>query len=197
MSRRRNALILGAVISLLVLTNLATYFNATAPSAPQVRDVGENIEPHYRVQAWIIKADGTVIQVADTLNVYTNIGKNWTRNELGDTATASTNVARHISLSESSSTPAATWTILPTEITTGGCDRNSGTFTALSGNGSWKIEYTFSVGASFTIRCTGLHWIATDNSDNNMIAAAQFSTPATVASGDSLLVRWSNSVSGS
>jgi len=180
-----------SVVMLLLATNIATYLYATVFMQADLK-----LESHYTVEAWIIRGD-QVIYLGKVANVFTNIGKNWTRNELGDTATASTNVARHISLSESSSTPVATWTILPTEITTGGCDRQSGAFTALTGNGSWKIEYTFSVTATFTIRCTGLHWIATDNSDNNMIAAAQFGTAATVNSGDSLKVTWTNSVSGS
>ena len=134
--------------------------------------------------------DAGWILISARYNVFTNIGKNFTRDELGS-GSASTNVAKYISLSEDSGTASALWTQLPSEIASGGLTRATGTYTALAGNGTWKIENTFAVTLSFTVRLTGLHWGASGN--NNMIACAAVSPIATVANGDSLKITWTNS----
>jgi len=122
--------------------------------------------------------------------VLTTIGKNYIEGKLGDSSYANnTKFADDISVSTDTGSPAAGWTEIPSEITTGGLDRNSGTYTS-TGDGQWTIEYQFTASATHTdVQLTGLQWDPTDGSDNDLLAADTF-TPVTLNSGDKLTVTW-------
>ena len=165
-------------------------------------------EFHYYVTAilyhhvQIVKPNGQIVYSVIAIklavnepNTYTNIGKNWTRDQLGDSTKASSTVAKYISLDTTGSGTSATWTKLPTEITVADLARATGTYTASAGNGVWTITHTFTASNSYTVTTTGLQWSASSNSDNNLLAAVTFGTSATMVSGDTLAVTWSNSVS--
>lgn len=179
----------------------AVYLNA-----PQYRKAELNIrygstlgynepEPdsNIHVTVWVKRAGSTVWQFWDHhAGVLTTIGKNFIKGKLGDSAYgANGEFADDISLSTDTGSPAVGWTQIPTEITTGGLDRNTGTY-ASTGDGTWTITYTFTATAGHTdVQLTGLQWLVTDGSDNNLLAADTF-TPVSLVSDDQLTVEWSN-----
>ncbi len=144
------------------------------------------------------EATGTYIHFYhdESSNLVVDIGLEWIEDQLGDSASATTDTARYISLSEDTGTPAVGWTQIPAEITTNGLDRQTGTFDGTIGVGQWEIENTFTAGASFTaVQLTGLQWSDTDASDNNLMAANTFISPVSLSSGDTLKVTWTLTLS--
>jgi hypothetical protein len=177
-----------AVLMLMVLSSLFTYIvivNLQGPAG--TLPVGF----HYTVEVWVRKAGTDEWKfLMKTHNVFTKIGKNWVRDALGNAPPS--DVAKYISLSAGNGTaPADTWVQLPSELT-GGLARAAGTYGAL-GVGTWEIEYTFTSDVTVTVVDTGLHWASSGS--GNMIAAAELSPTASLASGDSLKITWSNNVS--
>lgn len=139
---------------------------------------------------WLIEyVDGRVEEQyhAGTL---TTIGKNYIEDQLGDSPNA-TAPAKWISVSTSSDSPAAGWTQIPTEISTNGLERASGTYTS-TGDGVWTIHYQFTATGTHTdVQLTGLQW--DDAGDNNLLGADTF-TPVTLNSDDKLTVTWTITV---
>jgi len=156
-------------------------------------DVGTGYCAHIIVK--VERADGTVELIKDGVainnaGVLTNIGKDWIEDQLGDTP--STDPAKWISLSSDSSTPSATWTQIPNELTSDGLSRAEGTYSS-TGTGQWKIEYQFTAtGTVSNVQLTGLNWAA--SGDNNLLCADTF-TPVTLNNGDKLTVTWTITVS--
>jgi hypothetical protein len=205
MNRREKAL-LSSVLVLFALSVFSLNFNVTLINKDPRDFKGEF---HYYVTAILyhhvqfVKPNGEIVSkvVSITLllnqpNTVTTIGLNWTRDQLGDSTKASSTVAKYISLSQASSTPLSSWTQLDTEITASDLIRATGTYTASAGNGVWTITHTFTASNSYTVTTTGLQWSVTSNSNNNLLAAVKFGTSATMVSGDTLAVTWSNSVTG-
>ena len=155
------------------------------------------VDSTFHFMVWVsVKHNGQwTMLVNGKHNTVTNIGLNWIRTELGDSGSSSTNVAKYISLTEDASTPLATWTILPSEIATGGLARAAGTFDTGSptATGHWREQYTFTATSTYTVRCAGLNWLS--SGDNNLLAAVAFGTVASLVSGDTLNVTWTCSVS--
>lgn len=151
-------------------------------------------EFHYVVTVEVQRAGSDTWEILDQQvpNVYTNIGKNWTRDELGNATAASTNVAKYISLSEDSGTPLASWTQLPDELATDNLSRVAAVYALATGNGNWTYIYTFTSTGTHTIRQTGLHWLS--SGDGNMIAAVLLSTVASLIAGDKVRITWANNV---
>lgn len=120
----------------------------------------------------------------------TTIGKNYIEGKLGDSSYANnTKFADDISVSTSTDSPAEAWTQIPTEITTGGLERASGTY-ASTGDGVWTVSHQFTASATHTnVQLTGLQWDATAGSNNDLLGADTF-TPVTLNSGDKLTVTW-------
>lgn len=153
------------------------------------------------IQGWVSvdayhydEATGTYIQFYhdESSNLVTTIGLNWIEDQLGDSP--ATDPAKWISVDTSTSSPAAGWTQLPTEINSGGLSRAAGTYTS-TGDGAWEIAVTFNSVATHTdVQLTGLHWVSTPASNNNLMAANTF-TPVTLGNGDTLTVTWQLSVS--
>ncbi|MHA1829056.1 MAG: hypothetical protein ACTSX6_10475 [Candidatus Heimdallarchaeaceae archaeon] len=139
---------------------------------------------HYR--------NGKLIAYSHHAAVLTNIGKDFIEGKLGDSSFGNnTKFAVYISLSNSTQTPSATWTVLPGEITTGGMSRAAGTYQS-TGTGQWNITHTFSPTESNSTRLVGLHW---DSSGDGNLLAADTITAINYQSGDSVQITWSISVS--
>lgn len=127
--------------------------------------------------------------------VLTTIGLNYIEGKLGDNAFANnTAFAEHIAVSSDTGSPAAGWLKIPSEITTGGLDRNTGTY-ASTGDGVWTISYQFTASATHTdVQLTGLCWASTDGGNGDLLGADTF-TAVTLNSGDKLTVTWTAQVS--
>jgi len=146
------------------------------------------------------EATGTYVQFYhdESSNLATNIGLDWIEDQLGDSPAG--DPAKWVSLSTDDSTPAAGWSQLElaevsTEINSGGLSRAAGTYTNID-VGSWEIEAVFNSTATHTdVQLTGLQWVVTPASDNNLMAANTF-TPVTLGNGDTLTVTWELSVAG-
>ena len=139
--------------------------------------------------------NGTILDLGYHAGVLTTIGKNYIEGKLGDSAYGNnTDFADDISVSTSTDTPLATWTEIPTEITTGGLERASGTYDAgTPDDGIWTISHQFTASATHTdVQLTGLQWRLTPL-DGNLLGADTF-TKVTLNSGDKLTVTWTVTV---
>lgn len=125
-------------------------------------------------------------------NLITDIGETWLRDWAGCSAsnTTSRDGLRYISLCNTAS-PAAAWTKLTSEVTDNGFDRNEGTVTWVtnSGDAAINVTKTFTATGTQQLQTAGLNWVATDDSDNNLFAAAAF-TQTTFNAGDTLTIVW-------
>lgn len=175
--------LVGVVIAaLLVGVYFAGYHAAYERYANYHIDVGTS---SLHIQWKIERLDGSV-EYQYHAGVITLIGYDYMQDQIGDTASASTNVADEISLSTSTSTPLDSWTQIPTEITTGGLERATGTYTR-STSKVWTISHQFTASATHTaVQLTGLNWQLTPLT-NNLFGADQF-TPVTLNSGEKLTV---------
>jgi len=134
-------------------------------------------------------ANGTILDLGYHTGVLTTIGKNWIEDQLGDSP--STNPAKWISLSTSTSTPLASWTQIPTEITTGGLERATGTYTS-TGDGVWTISLQFTASATHTnVQLCGFQYAV--SGDGNLMWADTF-TPVTLSISDKLTVTGTTTV---
>ena len=151
--------------------------------ARAIAEVHLNIQ-HYR--------NGALLSDEWGAGVLTNIGKDWIEQQLG--ASDGTQEALYEADSNDATEPLATWTILPTEITTNGLDRQTGVYSSL-GVGNWKVEVTKAVTGTQSTQLWGLHWIVTDNSDNNLLAADSGPAQKNCVNGDTLKETWTVTVS--
>ena len=139
----------------------------------------------------IHRVDGS-IEVYETDNTVMTNGKTYVRDALTDGATVAE--VQYIALStDTTATPPATWTNLPSEVTGNGLDRATG---ALSDDGDtgFKVEKTFTATAQqLNIQMSGLCWGANSGGatpdDGTLFAAAHF-TSVNLEDGDSLTVTW-------
>ena len=145
------------------------------------------------MQAEVEFANGTILDLGYHAGVLTTIGKNYIEGKLGDSAYGdNTAFADDISVSSDTGSPAAGWTQIPAEITTGGLERASGTY-ASTGDGVWTISYQFTATATHTdVQLTGLQWKLTPL-DGTLLGADTF-TPVTLNSADKLTVTWTITV---
>ena len=118
-------------------------------------------------------------------NVLTNNGKNFIEQELGDSASATTEVANALALGNGS-TPTATSTSLDSEITDCGLAKATGTY-ADDGTGQWNITKTYtSTCDNEVVNTTALY----TSSTSTMFAGDAFSSSVTLQSGDQITVTW-------
>ena len=127
--------------------------------------------PQVSVNIWVFKEtpQGTETLVAG--NVITDIGERYIRNILG--FDNETNYAtKWITLGNSSI--AQTKTQLDTEAASLGFERALGTVTAWisSGDYSYNVTKKFTATGDITINATGLQWVETGASNNNLFALA-------------------------
>jgi len=186
-SRKQSLSISAAIIAIIVLVAFASYqygvYETYQRYASLDIDVG-TYSLHVTVYVQRVGEEEPKFW-SHHAGVLTTIGKNWIEDQLGDSP--GTDPAKWISVSTSTSTPLASWTQIPTEITTGGLARAAGTY-ASTGDGQWTESYQFTASATHTdVQLTGLQWAASGN--NNLLGADTF-TPVTLNSGDKLTVTW-------
>lgn len=125
-------------------------------------------------------------------NLITDIGETWLRDWAACSAsnTTSRDGARYISLTNTGS-PAASWTKLTSEVTANGFDRQEGAVTwwTNGGDAAFNVTKTFTATGTQQLQTAGLNWVATDDSDGNLFAAASF-TQTTFNAGDTLTITW-------
>ena len=178
---------LAFVISIGVYADLSHY--KTREAELEI-DVGTlSLHMHAEVEF----ANGTILDLGYHAGVLTTIGKNYIEGKLGDSAYGDNAAfADDISVSTNVTAPDAAWTEIPTEITTGGLERASGTY-ASTGDGVWTISYQWTASATHTnVQLTGLQWKLTPL-DNNLLGADTFGA-VTLNSGDKLTVTWTVTV---
>jgi hypothetical protein len=125
--------------------------------------------------------------------VLTTIGKNWIEQQLG--ASDGTQEALYCADSNDAGAPSAAWTELPDEIAANGLDRQTGAY-ASTGDGTWTVTVTKSVTGIQSTQLWGLHWIVTDESDNNLLCADSGPTQKNCVDGDTVQETWTLSVTG-
>ena len=175
--KRYQALIIG----ILMTFTIGVYVGIKQPSLHGT--AGADPEGHVSV---IALRDGVIFYEYDDHNLITTIGSKHVRNFLG--FANQTNAAiENIALSNDAA-PAASWTKLPAEITGLDLDRAAGAASVVNAT-AFQVTYTWTAGGAQTIQCTGLHWDVTDDSDNNLFAAASISSVSLQAN-DQLQVTW-------
>lgn len=141
-------------------------------------------------------ADGTLVLYEEfEPNLITDIGKKHARNLFASLNASIVNSEnRTVSLSLSNdTTPAASWTKLPGELTANGLDRKGPTEVTIDPdyNGTaYTTEYTWtSTADNQDVQCVGVHWWSQDNSDNNLYAAGTF-TATTLNTDDTIKITY-------
>lgn len=140
---------------------------------------------HYR--------DGVMLTNETGAGVLTTIGQDWIEQQISGTST--TDRAIYCADSNDATDPAlASWTQLPFEITANGLDRMTGAYTS-TGVGTWTVYVlkTCSTAPQST-QLWGLHWIVTDNSNNNLLASDTGPAQKNMVVGDTLAETWTISV---
>jgi len=156
----------------------------------QIGQMNENllsIEIHVTMHHY---RNGRLLTWSHHAGTITNIGLNFTKEKLGyDTGNLN---ATYIALSNSTSSPSASWTDLPAEITTGNMSRAQGTYVPIPAqNGKWNVTYTFSPTETNSTRLVGLLW----NTGASVLLASDTITPINYESSDTIEITWSITVS--
>jgi hypothetical protein len=144
--------------------------------------------------------------VSNTTSVLT-LDQWWTAADGVGTTPAGTNsfilapggvsAARFLALTTNSGAAAATDTTLTGEITTGGCGRALGLYAHTLGAATLTLSKPFSVGATFTaIHKAGVFSALSSAGADPMIYETVLNVDATVASGDTLTLTWTATLSG-
>jgi len=175
--KRYQALIVG----ILMIFTLGVYVGKQQSSLHGT--AGADPEGHVSVKAF---RDGVQFYEYDDHNLVTTIGSKHVRDFLGF-ANQTNAAVENIALSNDAS-PAAAWTKLPGEITTLALDRAAGTASTVNAT-AFQVTYTWTASGAQSIQATGLHWSVTDDSDNNLFAAASISSVSLQAN-DQLQVTW-------
>lgn len=146
----------------------------------------------------IIKSDGSIVKLECVKNLFVDQGKNFSAEVISGvdytSATPGTDFAKYISLSNDSSTPSSSWTVLPGELNTAGLTRAGGTC-ASNGVGNFSCWHTFTATATVSnIQLAGLNWNGTPLA-NSLVAANQLSSSVNLESGDELIINWTVTIS--
>jgi len=175
--KRYQAIILGILLAYTIGISVGRRESALYGTA------GADPAGHVSVKAY---RDGELFYEFDDHNLITTEGSTHIRDFMG-WANATNEACIYISLSNDGA-PATSWVKLPFEITTSGLDRWTGTPTNVNAT-AYSVTHTWTASAGATVDCTGLHWDATDDSSNNLLAAAQISSVSLQAN-DMLQVTW-------
>lgn len=136
-------------------------------------------------------ADGTVFYSATVHNLKTNSGVDFISGQIS--GTASTATAQWVALSTSTSSPSATDTSLPNEITTNGLGRAQGTYAHTAGTSTYTITEVFTAtGAQSGIAKVG---VLTVVSGGTLVYEILLGTPISMNLGDQLSVQWTVTIS--
>ena len=175
--KRYQALVLGILLAYTIGLSVGRRESALYGSA------GADPSGHVSVKAY---RDGELFYEFDDHNLITTEGSTHIRDFMG-WANQSNVASTHLSLSNDV-TPLITWVKLPGEITVSGLARATGTQTALNAT-AYQVTYTWTATAAADVQCTGLHWSATGDTSNNLLAAASISSVSLQAN-DMLQVTW-------
>jgi len=175
--KRYQALVLGILLAYTIGLSVGRRESALYGTA------GADPAGHVSVKAY---RDGELFYEFDDHNLITTIGSTHIRDFMG-WANQTNQACIYLSLSDDA-TPLTSWVRLPGEITGSGLDRETGTPTSVNAT-AYQVTYTWTASAPATVQCTGLHWDATDNSNNNLLAAASISSVSLQAN-DMLQVTW-------
>jgi len=188
--RKRLTVVTLALVALVTVVAVVAFQAGYYRYAKLNIDVGTN---SLHVTVYVQRVGEEPVFWSHHAGVLTTIGKNYIEGKLGDSSYANnTDFADDISVSTSTDSPAAGWTQIPTEITSGGLERASSTY-ASTGDGVWTISHQFTASATHTnVQLTGLQWRLTPL-DNTLLGADTF-TPVTLNSGDKLTVTWTVTV---
>jgi len=191
MNKKQISLMTIPVLFLIVAVSM---FQAGAAYQRNV-SIGIDVGMHsFHTTAYVTKADGSIIDLGYHAGVLTTSGKDYIEGKLADTTFANaTAYTVYISLSNSTSTPAAAWKDIPGEIVTGGLERVAAAY-ASTGAGVWTLTYQWTASATNTgVQCVGFNWDAA--ADSRSLLWADVFTPCTLASGDKLTVTGTSTVS--
>ena len=174
-----------------MLENLKTEF-AVLASVIRGRSMVETLVPkkRNRIEATIIRADGTVEKLEPFYNSRVNTGASWQASVMGSAAGVPAN---YIALSGNVLSPASGDSTLSGEIVGSGLTRTQGTYggyTAPSGLGasaSYQISYTFTATGSQSVNSSALF---NQSAGGSLFCEANLSNAATLASGDQLQIIW-------
>jgi len=151
-------------------------------------------EPMYSgssVCARILRASGIVEDLGCNENTWTNSGKNWTRDCIGQGVCGAT-AFKYLALGNTSA-PSATSTTLAGEIADCGLARASGTYvTETASVGNWTIYYTWTSTCNNEVVNTTAVFNATSG---GIMLAGTTITSATLQSSDQLQVNYTKWVS--
>ena len=148
-----------------------------------------NVEIHLNIKHY---RAGELLSDEYGAGVLTNIGKDWIEQQLA--ASDGTQEALYLADSNNATDPAlATWTILPGEITINGLDRQTGTYTS-TGVGIWTVTKTKTATGTQSTQLWGIHWIVTDASDSNLLAADTGPAQKNMVATDTLAETWTITV---
>jgi hypothetical protein len=164
--------------------------NATLNSnMTKVKGMEDNMNIHGYVT--IIKNAGTdteEIICKDKHNLLTNSGRDWMHAQVYTNTAAGDRGAGYIALTTSTTTPAATDTLLASEITTGGLERaDATTKTHSSGTNSTTLQHTFTSSATHTAVIKAALFNA---ASSGTMAHINTFTSVTLQSADTLQVTW-------
>jgi len=128
-------------------------------------------DPQVSANVYIFKETTTGKDLVSSGNVITNIGERMIRNLIGFN-NESNYLCNYISLGNA--TVGQTLTQLTTEATTTGFDRQTGAVVAWINSADYAFNVTkkFTATGDINVNAAGLHWVATDDTDNNMFACA-------------------------
>lgn len=179
-SRKTFALVvLIAVLSTALVTSIATtpFFKRDPRLKANVYVIAETMHGTYQIP---------------THNLITDIGEAYARDVIGFNNVTSHNNTQWISLCNTLS-PLVTWTQLTSEINdANGFARAQGTMAkwANGTDAAYNITKKFTSLATQTIATAGLQWSGVKGSNNNLFAAAQFSTGTVFNANDNCTIKW-------
>lgn len=172
---------------------LAVFLVLAVPGSALVSNTtSESFPVHGYVTVSVLR-DGQEIYHHEDHNLITDAGKDFIRQQIGETNSVNigTNGANYIALSSNTASPAASDTTLAGEITGGGLQRSQGAYAEVSTN-QFTITKTFTASATHTaVQKAGLF---TASSSGTMMAENTF-TSVSLASGDQLTITWTITLS--
>jgi hypothetical protein len=144
---------------------------------------------------WIeASPNGQTIAQGQTHNLVTDLGANATLNQI---LAPNSEKAIYGYLSTNATAPSAAWTYVTPEITGGGLDRATGSITYNS-NANDTVTWTWTANATTTgINTFAVGLSNTVGSQTDLFAAFSFSVSLNFASGDTLTVTQTDTVTGS
>ena len=154
--------------------------NTIATPEPASDTVRLKISIHHHVRHY---RDGVLILEFHHPATVTTLGLNWIEDQLGDSP--STDPAKWIGNSNSSSSPSAAWIVLPSEITTGGMARAAGTYVN-DGTGDWNITKTFSPTETNSTQLSGLYYAVS----GDYLLASDTLSLINYENGDTIVETW-------